>query len=126
MAYIVRENVRCYMAPVGLAVALSSLEEGWSMKAYVLSLLAGILVGVVYSLIGVTSPAPPIVALVGLLGILAGEQIFPVAKKMLSGANFRLAWKEEHCDQHLFGSLPGRNSGSPRPMTGVTSEEKRS
>ena len=54
------------------------------MKAYVLSLLAGILVGVVYSLIGVPSPAPPIVALVGLLGILAGEQIFPVAKKMLS------------------------------------------
>jgi XapX domain-containing protein len=96
------------------------------MKAYVLSLLAGILVGLVYSLIGVTSPAPPVVALVGLLGILAGEQIFPVAKKMISGANFRLAWKEEHCNQHLFGSLPGRNSGSTRPMASVTSEEKRS
>lgn len=96
------------------------------MKAYVVSLLAGILVGMVYSLIGVPSPAPPIVALVGLLGILAGEQIFPVAKKMLSGANFRVAWKEEHCNQHLFGSLPGRNSGSPRPMAEVSSEEKRS
>jgi XapX domain-containing protein len=96
------------------------------MKAYVLSPLAGLLVGVVYSLIGVPSPAPPVVALVGLLGILAGEQIFPVAKKMLSGANFRVAWKEEHCKEHLFGSLPGRNSGTPRPMTGVSSEEKRS
>jgi XapX domain-containing protein len=96
------------------------------MKAYVLSLLAGILVGVVYSLIGMQSPAPPLVALVGLLGILAGEQIFPVVKKMLSGANFRVAWKEEHCNQHLFGSLPGRNAGGPRPMTGASSEEKRS
>ena len=94
------------------------------MKTYVLSLLAGILVGVVYSLIGMQSPAPPVVALVGLLGILAGEQIFPVAKRMLSGANFRVAWKEEHCSQHLFGSLPGRNSGTPRPMAGVSSEEK--
>ncbi|MFL9910340.1 DUF1427 family protein [Paraburkholderia sp. RL17-337-BIB-A] len=96
------------------------------MKAYVLSLLAGILVGVVYSLIGVTSPAPPIAALVGLLGILGGEQIFPVAKKMLSGANLRVAWREEHCNQHLFGSLPGRDSGSPRPTAGVSSEEKHS
>jgi XapX domain-containing protein len=107
-------------------VACGVPEEGWSMKAYVVSLLAGILIGVVYSLIGVPSPAPPIVALVGLLGILAGEQIFPVVKKMLSGANFRVAWKEEHCNQHLFGSLPGQNSGSPRPMAGVSSEEKRS
>jgi XapX domain-containing protein len=96
------------------------------MKAYVLSLLAGILVGVVYSLIGVQSPAPPVVALVGLLGILAGEQIFPVAKKMLSGVNFKLAWKEEHCNQHLFGSLPGRNAHRPQPMSGISSEEKRS
>ena len=96
------------------------------MKAYVLSLLAGILVGLVYSLIGVMSPAPPVVALVGLLGILAGEQIFPVAKKILAGANIRAAWKEEHCNQHLFGSLPGRNFGGSRPKEEVSSEENRS
>lgn len=96
------------------------------MKAYVLSLLAGVLVGIVYNLIGVPSPAPPIVALVGLLGILAGEQVFPIAKKMLSGVNFRLAWKEEHCYQHLFGSLPGRNAHRPQPVSGISSEEKSS
>lgn len=39
------------------------------MKLYVLSLAAGLLVGVVYSLLQVRSPAPPLVALVGLLGI---------------------------------------------------------
>ena len=49
------------------------------MKVYVLSLGAGLLVGVIYSLLNVRSPAPPLVALVGLLGILAGEQIVPVA-----------------------------------------------
>jgi XapX domain-containing protein len=53
------------------------------MKAYALSLLVGILFGFVYSVLGVKSPAPPIVALVGLLGILAGEQIFPIEKGLL-------------------------------------------
>ncbi|WP_164127664.1 DUF1427 family protein, partial [Stenotrophomonas maltophilia] len=38
------------------------------MKLYVLSLGAGLLVGIVYSLLQVRSPAPPLVALVGLLG----------------------------------------------------------
>jgi len=44
------------------------------MKIYLMSLGAGVLVGVVYSLVNVRSPAPPVVALVGLLGILLGEQ----------------------------------------------------
>jgi XapX domain-containing protein len=77
------------------------------MKPYILSLAAGILVGVVYSLLHVRSPAPPLVALVGLLGILGGEQVIPVAKQMLSGAGFHSAWQESKCNQHLFGSLPG-------------------
>jgi len=52
------------------------------MKAYLLSLGAGLLVGIVYSLLGVRSPAPPVIALLGLAGILAGEQIVPLAKKV--------------------------------------------
>ncbi|MEL6596014.1 MAG: DUF1427 family protein [Pseudomonadota bacterium] len=40
---------------------------------YLLSLGAGIAVGVAYGLISVRSPAPPIIALLGLLGMLAGE-----------------------------------------------------
>lgn len=43
------------------------------MMPYLLSLAAALAVGVAYGLIGVKSPAPPIIALVGLLGILAGE-----------------------------------------------------
>jgi XapX domain-containing protein len=55
------------------------------MKIYLLSAGAGILVGVIYSLLNVRSPAPPLVALVGLLGILVGEQVIPVGKQLLSG-----------------------------------------
>lgn len=45
------------------------------MKVYLLSLAVGLLVGAIYGLSNVRSPAPPIVALVGLLGILTGEQL---------------------------------------------------
>ena len=45
------------------------------MKAYALSLGIGVLVGVIYALFQVRSPAPPVIALVGLLGILVGEQV---------------------------------------------------
>jgi XapX domain-containing protein len=55
------------------------------MRAYLLSLGVGLLVGVIYSLLNVRSPAPPVVALVGLLGMLAGEQIIPVAKHVIAG-----------------------------------------
>ncbi|MCA8274636.1 XapX domain-containing protein [Burkholderia sp. AU30280] len=77
------------------------------MKPYISSLLAGILAGAVYYLIGVQSPAPPTIALVGLLGILAGEQILPVARRMLAGIHLRTAWSEAKCSQHMFGPLPG-------------------
>ena len=53
------------------------------MKVYLLSLGAGLLVGVLYGLINVRSPAPPVIALIGLLGILAGEQAVPLAKRMI-------------------------------------------
>lgn len=54
------------------------------MKAYLLSLGAGLLVGVIYSLLNVRSPAPPMIALLGLLGILLGEQATPVAKRLVA------------------------------------------
>ncbi len=40
---------------------------------YLKALAAGVLVGVLYAMIRVPSPAPPPVALVGLLGMLAGQ-----------------------------------------------------
>jgi XapX domain-containing protein len=44
------------------------------MKAPLISFIVGLLVGVVYGVIRVKSPAPPIVALLGLLGMVLGEQ----------------------------------------------------
>jgi len=79
------------------------------MKVYLISLGAGLLVGVVYSLLHVRSPAPPIIALIGLLGILAGEQVIPIGKKVLSGASFHTAWQAAGSQTHLFGRLPGRH-----------------
>lgn len=50
------------------------------MKLYLASLAMGLLVGLLYGLIGVRSPAPPIIALVGLLGILIGERAAPLVR----------------------------------------------
>src|SRR5258705_5109858 len=78
------------------------------MRVYFLSLGAGLLVGIVYSLLNVRSPAPPVVALVGLLGILVGEQVIPVAKRMVEGSHLAAAWRQAQCTPHIFGLLPGR------------------
>jgi XapX domain-containing protein len=86
-------------------------EEG-AMKVYVLSLGAGILVGVIYSLLNVRSPAPPLVALVGLLGILIGEQAIPIGKQMIAGSGLAAAWRQAKCAPHMFGMLPGANRDS--------------
>ncbi|MEU9592120.1 DUF1427 family protein [Streptomyces sp. NPDC048219] len=43
--------------------------------AYVRALLAGALVGALYAALRVRSPAPPPVALFGLLGMLAGQAL---------------------------------------------------
>ena len=84
------------------------MRKRQAMKIYILSLGAGVLVGVIYSLLHVRSPAPPLVALVGLLGILVGEQIVPVGKQMLNGTAFIAACDKEKTASHLFGQLPGR------------------
>lgn len=76
------------------------------MKIYLFSLGAGLLVGVVYSLLGVRSPAPPIIALVGLLGILAGEQIVPAVKRLVAGHDVSSFVRTE-CREHMLGRLPG-------------------
>ena len=83
------------------------------MKAYLLSLGAGLLVGVVYSLLDVRSPAPPVVALIGLLGILLGEQIIPVGRQMIAGSSISTAWQQMRCGQHVFGGLPGGHTDPP-------------
>ncbi|ACC73219.1 DUF1427 family protein [Paraburkholderia phymatum] len=54
------------------------------MKPYILSLAAGVVVGLLYNLADVKSPAPPIVALVGLLGMVTGEHAIPIVRSLLA------------------------------------------
>ncbi len=54
------------------------------MTGYLVSVLMGLAVGVVYGLVQVRSPAPPLIALVGLLGMVLGEQAVDVAKHHLA------------------------------------------
>ncbi|WP_071752349.1 XapX domain-containing protein [Burkholderia ubonensis] len=88
------------------------------MKPYISSLFAGILAGVVYHLIGVQSPAPPTIALAGLLGVLAGEQILPITHRLLAGNRLKAAWSEARCSQHMFGSLPGAHASDATARRG--------
>ncbi|MFC7556021.1 DUF1427 family protein [Pseudoroseomonas wenyumeiae] len=89
--------------------ACHTSREVFHMKPYLLALGAGLLVGVLYSLLNVRSPAPPVVALVGLLGILLGEQLVPIAKRLLDGHPLSLSVLHAEARQHIFGQLPGRS-----------------
>lgn len=79
------------------------------MKIYVVSLAAGILVGLIYAILQVRSPAPPAIALVGLLGILIGEQAGPVLKKMLVREPITAAWLRTECVARITG-VPGKGA----------------
>ncbi|WP_172331849.1 DUF1427 family protein [Mangrovicoccus sp. HB161399] len=85
------------------------------MKPYLLSLGAGLAVGVIYSLMQVRSPAPPVIALVGLLGMLVGEQALPAARWLLQrgepGALIPAA------QRHIFGEMPSIHGPQPRRET---------
>lgn len=92
------------------------------MRAHLISIGAGLLVGIIYSLINVRSPAPPVVALVGLLGILVGEQIPPLVRTLWQKEPMVQSWLDQ-VKPHMFGHLPrGKeldaqvgSSQSPRP-----------
>ena len=86
------------------------------MKIYVASLFAGALAGAVYGLINVRSPAPPVIALIGLLGMLLGEQGVTISKRIIQGKSLASAWFAEEC----VPKITGVSAETPPPS--VTSE----
>jgi XapX domain-containing protein len=78
---------------------------------YVVSFGVGLLVGLVYGSLGVRSPAPPIAALVGLLGMLAGEQVIPLGRHLLSSTSVSAIWRQVHARNEAFGALSGDRAG---------------
>jgi XapX domain-containing protein len=85
---------------------LGSDDEEPAMKSYFVALAVGVLVGTIYGVLDVRSPAPPVVALVGLLGILLGEQVVPIAKRLLNNQPITIRWVQTDCVPHVFGELP--------------------
>ena len=53
------------------------------MTGYLVSLFMGLAVGAAYGLAHVRSPAPPMIALVGLFGMVLGQQAVDLAKRRL-------------------------------------------
>ncbi len=81
-------------------------------KSYAIALAVGLLVGGIYGGLNVRSPAPPVIALVGLLGILIGEQIVPVAKRLMRGDEVA-AYVRTECAEHVMGQLPTARPDQP-------------
>jgi XapX domain-containing protein len=65
-----------------------------------------VLIGVIYAMMSVRSPAPPVVALLGLLGILVGEQMVPLAKRWMSGEPVSVGWFHQECTPRITGVEP--------------------
>jgi XapX domain-containing protein len=84
---------------------------------YLASIGAGVLVGVIYALIHVRSPAPPAIALLGLLGMLIGEQLVPIAKRAISDEPSSLSWFSTTCVPKITGieSAPPRKDDASPP-----------
>lgn len=76
------------------------------MKLYLVSFGAGILVGIIYALLQVRSPAPPAIALLGLLGMLIGEQVVPTVKRVIAGEPVTVAWFRTECVPKISGAPP--------------------
>ncbi len=86
------------------------------MKASLVSFVVGLLVGVVYRVIRVKSPAPPIMALVGLLGMVFGEQL----GGWLLAKNINLPQAASVC---LVGKHWDEPAGSKAAMQGALPEQ---
>jgi XapX domain-containing protein len=71
------------------------------MKVLLISFAVGLLVGTLYGVIRVKSPAPPIVALLGLLGMVLGEQLggWILTKKVSLTHAASVCLVGKHCDQ---------------------------
>lgn len=92
------------------------------MTNHLLSLGIGFAVGIAYGVLGVRSPAPPVIALLGLLGMLVGEQVAPIAKRWLAGERLTLGAIHADCAEHLFGALPGRRPDQQTARTTLNPE----
>ncbi|MFH8977066.1 DUF1427 family protein [Streptomyces sp. NPDC017890] len=70
------------------------------MRGPVVSLLAGLLMGAVYWALGLTSPAPPMIGLTGLLGIVLGERAVTRLRDRAAASENHTRKEESHDRPH--------------------------
>lgn len=99
-------------------------EREAAVKPYLLSLGVGILVGVIYALFQVRSPAPPVIALVGLLGILIGEQLPPLVRQTWAREQAHASWLKGQVKPHVFGELPGARTSPSLARTDTVDDHE--
>lgn len=90
------------------------------MKMYLISLGAGIFVGIIYALMQVRSPAPPAIALIGLLGMLIGEQVVPPIKRAMAGEPVTVSWFRSECVPKITGNPPKESAVAEKCRTART------
>ena len=83
------------------------------LKSYVVSLAVGLLAGVIYGVMQVHSPAPPVIALLGLFGMLTGEQLIPLGRRLLRREPVTLAWFRQECVPKISGTPPPEGKDQP-------------
>jgi XapX domain-containing protein len=66
------------------------------MRPYLASLVLGVAVGIIYGLVKVRSPAPPAIALLGLLGMLAGEQAVSLVRSHVFKSDIQPGASRDH------------------------------
>jgi len=91
-----------------------------------LSLGVGLLVGAIYGVLNVRiARAPGFVALVGLLGILLGEQLVPLAKRLASREPVSTAWvREQWRAPHIRTASRQRRGAGAGRRTSTTADVK--
>jgi XapX domain-containing protein len=77
------------------------------MRPYLASLILGVVVGVVYGLVRVRSPAPPAIALLGLLGMLVGEQAISLARSHLCKIDVQLSASSDRAESATTDDVRG-------------------
>lgn len=76
------------------------------LKSCFVSLATGLLAGIIYGAMNVHSPAPPVIALLGLFGMLVGEQLIPLARRLLRREPVTMAWFRHECVPKISGMPP--------------------
>jgi XapX domain-containing protein len=102
--------------------AIRDKEGSEPMKALFISFAVGLMVGLLYGIIRVKSPAPPIIALLGLLGMVLGEQFggWILAKRINIAHAASVCLVSKHWDQrpNLGNTLPSVGSDQALSASG--------